>query len=126
MELSALRRLTSAAFGTLMCLEPAIALTVGLVLLGQVPGWAPVVGIGLVIAAGIGAERTGARATLTRLAPGRARLSVEHAELVALRVGEHGEGLLARLPDVRPGGAETEQPLHLAIHVPALGAEVEV
>jgi inner membrane transporter RhtA len=63
LELSALRRLTSAAFGTLMCLEPAIALTVGLVLLGQVPGWAPVVGIGLVIAAGIGAERTGARAT---------------------------------------------------------------
>jgi inner membrane transporter RhtA len=63
MELSALRRLTSAAFGTLMCLEPAIALTVGLVLLGQVPGWAPLVGIALVIAAGIGAERTGARAT---------------------------------------------------------------
>jgi len=62
MELSALRRLTSAAFGTLMCLEPAIALIVGLVLLGQVPGWAPVIGIGLVIAAGVGAERTGARA----------------------------------------------------------------
>ena len=46
-----------------MCLEPAIALIVGLVLLGQVPGWAPVIGIGLVIAAGIGAERTGARAS---------------------------------------------------------------
>jgi inner membrane transporter RhtA len=61
LELSALRRLTSAAFGTLMSLEPAIALVVGLVLLGQVPGWVPVAGILLVVAAGIGAERTGAR-----------------------------------------------------------------
>ena len=61
LELSALRRLTAAAFGTLMCLEPAIALVVGLVLLGQVPGWVPLAGIALVVAAGIGAERTGAR-----------------------------------------------------------------
>ncbi len=62
LELSALRRLTTAAFGTLMSLEPAIALVVGLLLLGQVPGWVPVAGIGLVVLAGIGAERTGARA----------------------------------------------------------------
>ncbi|GAA1476554.1 EamA family transporter [Nocardioides aestuarii] len=61
LELVALRRLTTAAFGTLMSLEPAIALTVGLVFLHQVPGWAPVAGIGLVVLAGIGAERTGAR-----------------------------------------------------------------
>ena len=61
LELSALRRLTSASFGTLMSLEPAIALVVGLALLGQVPGWAPVAGLALVVAAGIGAERTGAR-----------------------------------------------------------------
>lgn len=66
LELSALRRLTSAAFGTLMCLEPAIALVVGFALLGQTPGWVPVTGIGLVVAAGIGAERTGAR-SLDRL-----------------------------------------------------------
>ncbi|MGZ5399008.1 MAG: EamA family transporter [Nocardioides sp.] len=65
LELSALRRLTSAAFGTLMSLEPAIALAVGLFLLGQVPGWVPVAGIGLVVAAGVGAERTGARAAHT-------------------------------------------------------------
>jgi len=51
LELSALRRLTSAAFGTLMSLEPAIALAVGLFLLGQVPAWVPVAGIGLVVAA---------------------------------------------------------------------------
>lgn len=62
LEMLALRRLTTAAFGTLMALEPAIALAVGLVALHQVPGWSAVVGIGFVIAAGIGAARTGARA----------------------------------------------------------------
>jgi inner membrane transporter RhtA len=61
LELLALRRLTTAAFGTLMSLEPAIALVVGMVVLHQVPGPLPVVGIAFVVAAGIGAERTGAR-----------------------------------------------------------------
>jgi inner membrane transporter RhtA len=61
LELLALRRLTTAAFGTLMSLEPAIALVIGLVLLHQVPGLWPVVGIAFVVAAGVGAERTGAR-----------------------------------------------------------------
>jgi inner membrane transporter RhtA len=61
LELAALRRLTASAFGTLMSLEPAIALVIGLVVLHQVPGWLPVAGIGFVVAAGIGAERAGAR-----------------------------------------------------------------
>jgi inner membrane transporter RhtA len=61
LELLALRRLTAGAFGTLMALEPAFALLVGLVLLGQLPGVLPVVGILCVVAAGIGAQRTGAR-----------------------------------------------------------------
>jgi len=61
LELLALRRLTAGAFGTLMSLEPAIALLVGLVFLGQHPTLLPVVGIGFVVAAGIGAERHGAR-----------------------------------------------------------------
>jgi inner membrane transporter RhtA len=61
LELLALRRLSTAAFGTLMSLEPAIATVVGLLALGQAPGLLPVVGIGLVVAAGAGAERTGAR-----------------------------------------------------------------
>lgn len=61
LELLALRRLTTSAFGTLMSLEPAIALTVGLVVLHQVPGTWPILGIGFVVAAGIGAERTGVR-----------------------------------------------------------------
>jgi inner membrane transporter RhtA len=61
LELLALRRLTTAAFGTLMSLEPAIALVIGTVVLHQVPGPWPVVGIGFVVAAGVGAERSGAR-----------------------------------------------------------------
>ncbi|WP_232666355.1 EamA family transporter [Pseudonocardia sp. TRM90224] len=61
LEMLALRRLTTAAFGTLMCLEPAFALIVGIVALHQLPGFGPVVGIVLVVIAGIGAERSGAR-----------------------------------------------------------------
>jgi inner membrane transporter RhtA len=61
LELLALRRLTAPAFGTLMCLEPAIALSVGLVVLGQVPGPSRALGVVLVVCAGVGAERTGAR-----------------------------------------------------------------
>jgi inner membrane transporter RhtA len=61
LELMALRSLTTAAFGTLMALEPAFALLVGLVLLHQVPGLLAVLGIVCVVLAGIGAERTGAR-----------------------------------------------------------------
>ena len=61
LEMLALRRLTTAAFGTLMALEPAFAMVVGLAILSQVPGAGGVVGICLVVAAGIGAARTGAR-----------------------------------------------------------------
>lgn len=61
LELLALRRLTTAAFGTLMALEPAFALAIGFVALAQVPNALSVVGVGLVVAAGIGAERSGAR-----------------------------------------------------------------
>jgi inner membrane transporter RhtA len=61
LEFLALRRLTTAAFGTLMSLEPAIALMVGMVVLDQVPSLLPLVGVAFVVAAGVGAERTGAR-----------------------------------------------------------------
>ena len=61
LEFLALRRLTTAAFGTLMSLEPAVASIIGLLALHQVPALAPMIGIGLVVAAGIGAERSGAR-----------------------------------------------------------------
>jgi inner membrane transporter RhtA len=61
LELLALRRLTTGAFGTLMALEPAFALMIGFVALHQVPNLLAVLGIGFVVAAGIGAERSGAR-----------------------------------------------------------------
>jgi len=61
LELSALRRLSTAAFGVLMSLEPAFALVIGLLVLHQVPGWLPVAGVAFVVAAGIGAARTGDR-----------------------------------------------------------------
>jgi inner membrane transporter RhtA len=61
LELLALRRLTTGAFGTLMALEPAFALMIGFVALHQVPNLLAVLGIGFVVAAGIGAERSGTR-----------------------------------------------------------------
>ena len=66
LELLALRRLTAAAFGTLMSLEPAVALLAGLLLLGQIPGIAPGFGVVLVVIAGVGATRGGARAPMPR------------------------------------------------------------
>ncbi|KGI66387.1 EamA family transporter [Mycolicibacterium rufum] len=61
LELLALRRLTTAAFGTLMCLEPALAFVVGFTLLHQsLDGWA-VAGIVVVVIAGVGAARSGGR-----------------------------------------------------------------
>ena len=61
LEFLALRRLTAAAFGTLMSLEPAFALLIGFMVLSQQPDALAVLGIGCVVVAGIGAERTGGR-----------------------------------------------------------------
>jgi inner membrane transporter RhtA len=61
LEMNALRRLTTAAFGTLMCLEPALAVLAGLALLGQVPQVLSLAGVAFVVMAGLGAERSGAR-----------------------------------------------------------------
>jgi inner membrane transporter RhtA len=66
LELLALRRLTTTAFGTLMSLEPAAALIVGLVALDQTPALGPVVGVMFVVVAGIGAQRNGARRSADR------------------------------------------------------------
>ncbi len=69
LEMVALRRLNTAAFGTLMCLEPAIGTTVGLVLLDQEPRVLGALGVALVIVAGLGAQRRGRRDLLVH--PGR-------------------------------------------------------
>jgi inner membrane transporter RhtA len=63
LEMLALRRLATGAFGTLMALEPAIALTIGAVVLGQTPKALGIVGIVLVVTAGVGAARAGGRDT---------------------------------------------------------------
>jgi len=76
LEMYALRRLTTAAFGTLMCLEPALALLAGFVLLGQVPRPWALAGVALVVAAGLGAERTGARQDETQVRIGSERVGV--------------------------------------------------
>jgi inner membrane transporter RhtA len=61
LEFLALRRLTASAFGTLMSLEPAIALLAGLLVLRQVPGPSAAAGVVLVVIAGVAATRTGGR-----------------------------------------------------------------
>ena len=66
LELLALRRLTVDTFGTLMSLEPAIAAAVGFVVLGQAPGLIALLGVALVVAAGVGVT----------LQPGRTRQPV--------------------------------------------------
>jgi inner membrane transporter RhtA len=82
LEMYALRRLTTAAFGTLMCLEPALALLAGLVLLGQVPGLSALAGVALVVAAGLGAVRTGARQDETHV-----RIESERVGVPAIYTG---------------------------------------
>ncbi len=57
LELWALRRMPLAAFGTLMAVEPAVATVLGLVLLHQRLSLAQLVGVVLVVIAGIGAQR---------------------------------------------------------------------
>nr|WP_170219955.1 EamA family transporter [Mycolicibacterium hodleri] len=61
LEMMSLRRLTAAAFGTLMSLEPALATLVGFLVLSQAPSGVGLVGVCLVVIAGVGAARTGAR-----------------------------------------------------------------
>jgi inner membrane transporter RhtA len=61
LEYLSLRGLTAKAFATLMCVEPAIAILAGLLVLGQIPSIASAIGVLFVVIAGIGAIRTGAR-----------------------------------------------------------------
>ena len=63
LEMLALQRLTTAAFGTLMALEPAFALLIGAVGLRQIPAPIGATGMVLVVAAGVGATRAESRRT---------------------------------------------------------------
>ena len=59
LELLALRHMTHHAFGTLMALEPAIGVLLGLLVLHQQPSTTQLVGILLVVLSGAAAQRTG-------------------------------------------------------------------
>lgn len=60
-ELLALRRMNPTAFGTLMALEPAIGVMLGLIILHQQPTLVQVIGVTLVVIAGSAAQRNSAR-----------------------------------------------------------------
>jgi len=61
LELLALRRMTPTAFGTLMALEPAFGVLLGLLVLHQTPSALQVVGLLLIVLAGSAAQRGGLR-----------------------------------------------------------------
>lgn len=69
LEMLALRRMTHTAFGTLMALEPAFGVFLGLVVLHQVPSLVQGVGIVLVVLAGAAAQRSGTRAPKLATSP---------------------------------------------------------
>ncbi|MGV8912712.1 MAG: EamA family transporter [Rhodoglobus sp.] len=69
LEMLALRRMTHTAFGTLMALEPAFGVIVGLIVLHQIPSFVQWIGIGLVVLAGAAAQRSGARSPKPELDP---------------------------------------------------------
>lgn len=62
LEMLALRRMTHTAFGTLLAVEPAFGLVIGLIVLSQAPGVWQLVGIAVVVGAGAAAQRGGRRA----------------------------------------------------------------
>jgi inner membrane transporter RhtA len=139
LEMCALRRLTTAAFGTLMCLEPAFAVLAGFVLLGQAPRLWALAGVAFVVTAGLGAERTGARPARTKPAPepatdtnrtgqvAAARTATSHASRIdpaptALR--SHGPATWEQAPGRAPGHPPSQRPgtitpdrRHHAIHL---------
>ncbi|MBG6181527.1 EamA family transporter [Arthrobacter sp. CAN_A1] len=61
LEMLALRRMTPTAFGTLMALEPAIGVLLGLLILQQQLGLLQIIGIVLVVLAGAASQRGGIR-----------------------------------------------------------------
>jgi inner membrane transporter RhtA len=80
LEMLALRRMTPTAFGTLMALEPAMGLLLGLLVLSQQPSPVQLAGIALVVLAGAGAQRGGRRAASTDLPQGPVLLPLVAAE----------------------------------------------
>jgi len=61
LEMLALKRMNHNAFGTLLSIEPAFGVLMGLLVLAQTPTWFQILGIIIVVAAGAGAQRGGRR-----------------------------------------------------------------
>lgn len=61
LEMLALRRMTHTAFGTLLSIEPAFGIIIGLLVLAQTPTLMQLLGVCLVITAGAAAQRGSAR-----------------------------------------------------------------
>jgi inner membrane transporter RhtA len=75
LEMLALRKMTPTSFGTLMALEPALGIILGLLILHQQPAPIQVLGILLVVLAGAAAQRGGRRR------PPSPDQTVSHADL---------------------------------------------
>ena len=63
LEMLALRHMTHTAFGTLLSIEPAFGVLIGLLVLAQTPTFMQIAGIALVVLAGAAAQRDGRRTT---------------------------------------------------------------
>ncbi|MCK0438145.1 EamA family transporter [Gordonia alkaliphila] len=61
LEMASLRRMTQTAFGTLLSVEPALAVLIGLIVLTQLPSPVQLLGIALVVVAAAAAQRGGKR-----------------------------------------------------------------
>lgn len=72
-EMLALKRMNKRAFGTLMAGEPAVASILGVAILFQIPGVLDLVGIALVIFAGVATQRDSTRPPLLDSSPTRRR-----------------------------------------------------
>lgn len=66
LEMLALRRMTHTAFGTLLAIEPAFGVLIGLLVLSQSPTLMQLIGVAIVILAGAAAQRGSARETETQ------------------------------------------------------------
>jgi inner membrane transporter RhtA len=131
LEMMALRRMTTAAFGTLMSLEPAFALIVGLLVLAQVPTPSAITGICLVVAAGIGAARGGARSSpevveppepvTVAEGPQRCEEIDDGSRILGLDLRASGQCIREKT-DQRPGRGRLRSPRH--DHDPLRGSSV--
>src|SRR5690625_2338527 len=89
LEMVALQRMSRTAFSTFSSLEPAVALIMGMLLIGQTPVLIQIIGMALVVVAGIGAargdrsDRPAVRRVVRRRDTGAAT-SVEHSVPIAV------------------------------------------